>query len=49
MHAPSQEACMKALITVLIVIQLLAGIALGLEGCSKVLGGIYSTQAAIEW
>lgn len=49
MHAPSQEACMKALITVLIVIQLLAGIALGLEGCSKVLGGIYSTHAAIEW
>lgn len=48
-HAPSQEACMKALITVLIVVQLLAGIALGLEGCSQVRGGLHSTHVTIEW
>jgi hypothetical protein len=40
---------MKALIMTLIVVQLLAGIALGLEGCSMVLGGLYSAHATIEW
>jgi hypothetical protein len=40
---------MKALITVLIVVQLLAGIALGLEGCSQVRGGLHSTHVSIEW
>lgn len=40
---------MRALITVLIVVQLLAGIALGIEGCSKVRSGVDSTRAATEW
>lgn len=40
---------MKALITVLIVVQLLAGIALGLEGRSQVRGGLHSTYVTIEW
>lgn len=40
---------MKALITTLIVVQLLAGIALGLEGCGQVRGGLHSTHVTIEW